>query len=87
VVRYLIPLLIILGCSTPQYRWYGLDLPSYEEGKLLGPKEKHDLPISVCKPDLMTKGKCIVFKVEEFERILADLVRLQVVVDACQKKK
>lgn len=88
--RYLLLCLVFLlvACgSTFPYKWYGLDLPDYSEGKLLGPKPKDDLPISRCAPDEVQKGKCVVIFVDEWDRLRNDHIELRVRLDACEKKR
>ena len=79
MVRYLLPILFFVSCSsTANYKWYALDLPSYEQGSLLGPKKKDDLPVKVCEPDEFQKGKCIVLLVSDFERIYQDYNQMRI---------
>ena len=59
-------LIILIGCAGFRYKYYGLDLPEYTQGHLLGPNPADDLPISVCKPDDQAKGKCVVMPAAEF---------------------
>jgi hypothetical protein len=64
------------GSSAPDY--YGLSIPDYSKGQLLGTKEKHDLPISTCQPDQFQKGKCVVVLREDFERLRTDYEIMQI---------
>lgn len=57
---------LLVGCiSAIQYKYYGLDAVSYD-GMLLGKTSADDIPFSECKPDEVTKGKCVVLKAPEF---------------------
>lgn len=55
--------------SVFPYKWYGLDV---DKQLLLGPSPKDDLPIIVCKADDQVKGKCVVMKTEDFDRLMTD---------------
>ena len=80
-------LLSFAACgSTFSYKWYGLSLPHYDHGSLLDEKPEGDLPISVCEPDEVGAGKCVVILTDEFERMKADLEVLKVQLEDCQKR-
>lgn len=57
----------IIACASFPYRWYVLN---YESGKLQGPQESDDLPLSFCAkgPDY----KCIVIETEQFRAFRKD---------------
>lgn len=76
----------LVGCSAWSYRYYGLDLPSYE-GKLLGPKPEQDKPFSVCKPDDVMKGKCVVMIQDEFFRMKQDYEETKKMLKQCQSNQ
>ena len=89
MIRYFIVILffVVLSCgSTFDYRWYGLQLDSYENGKLLGPEPEEDLNIKVCKPDEVEQGKCVVILIDEFNRIVEDVIILKKRLEACESK-
>jgi len=71
--------------SSFPYQWYGLELPSYQ-GKLLGPTEDNDLPMTVCEPDNLIQGKCVLFLTDEFDRLRSDLVELKERLKACEQQ-
>jgi hypothetical protein len=80
-----LPLFGVASCASSfPHRWYGLDAASYE-GKLLGEEEKDDLPLHLCQPDDVTKGKCVVMLVDEFHRMREKYVELQEMLKACQE--
>jgi hypothetical protein len=89
VKRNTLPLILgvlaLVSCGSFAYKHYGLDLPSYEKGRLLGPEEKYDLPISVCEPDEQAKGKCICYLEPEHERLMADMIELRKRLEACEE--
>ena len=91
MVRTLLILSVVLsGCaSTGVYKHYVLgDLPDrcYADGVLRGPKEKDDLPLILCKPDVMNKGRCVVVRLHEFERIMSDAQRMMVRLKSCESQ-
>jgi len=65
--------IILLGvascASVFPYKWYGIDV---DKQMLLGKEPKDDLPLTVCKADDQVKGKCVVMKVEDFDRLMSD---------------
>lgn len=77
--------IVLIGCAGFSYRYYGLDLPSYD-GTLLGPKPEDDISFSVCKPDDQSKGKCVVLKADEFFRLKQEYQDMQERLKACEKK-
>lgn len=58
---------LLISCAGLfTYKYYGMQLADYREGKLLGPNPKDDLPISVCQPTEQDKGPCVVMLREAF---------------------
>jgi hypothetical protein len=84
MVKYFFLILILSACTTAEYKWYGLELPNYDKGKLLGPGEKDDVPLKICEPDQFQKGKCIVILATEFERMVEDYSRTKLQLKDCQ---
>lgn len=84
--KVLISMLLLIGivaCAAAfPYKWYGLDPVS---GKLLGKTEAEDLPITICSPDSIQKGKCTVMLVDEFDRMRNDFVTLKERLKACER--
>ena len=83
---------IILGvllsaCAGFSYKYYGVEMPGdcYDKGMLLGKTPNDDLPLSTCKPDDVTKLKCITLQIDEFYALKADYERCVVELKACQK--
>ena len=76
-------LLQATACASFQYRYYGLAPASYE-GWLLAREAKDDLPLKVCEPDDVVKGKCVVMLVDEFERMRAEREELIQRLKKCQ---
>jgi len=78
----------LLACGTTfSYKWYGIELPDYSKGNLIGEKPKDDLPIKVCEPDDQEKGKCVVLLVDEFDRLKSDYIGLQNRLKECEEGK
>lgn len=65
-----IVLVAISSCASAfPYKWYGIDVDGQ---KLLGPEPSKDLPLSACRADDITKGKCAVMFIEDFDRLASD---------------
>lgn len=77
---------ILVGCAGFSFKNYGLDLPDYSQGKLLGPTEADDLPITVCKPDELVKGKCVVMLATDFFRLKQDYEETKQRLKECQSQ-
>jgi hypothetical protein len=78
-------ILLVAACTSFGYKYYGLQLASYEDGLLLGPDDSDDLPIKVCEPDEQVVGKCVVMMREEFERLRSDLIDMRERLERCEK--
>ena len=77
-------ILFLAACASAfPYKWYGIDP---EAGVLLGNTAKDDLPLSICAPDDVQKGKCAVMLVAEFDRMRNDYATLVERLKACEKK-
>lgn len=69
------------------YKFYGLQLASYKDGKLLGPTPSDDLPISECEPDAASQGKCVCMISPEFFRLKTDHMVCEQQLQDCQAPK
>lgn len=78
---------LIMGCGGAGYRYYTLELPEYDKGKLKGPEEKEDLPMEVCKPNAADHAPCFVILSDEFFKIKRDLKDAQEKLKACEQGK
>lgn len=78
--------LLITACAGLgfNFKYYGMELASYESGKLLGPEPAADLPISVCAPDAQVKGKCVVMLTDAFYSLKRDYLETQQRLKECQ---
>lgn len=79
--------LVLVGCTALfNYKWYGLELVSYQDGILRGPKPDLDLPLTKCQPDTTDKGKCVVMFSEEFQTMKGDYDATKDALIQCQKE-
>lgn len=80
---------LITACAglSFSYKFYGMQLASYENGKLLGPTAADDLPMTTCQPDASAVGKCVVLATSEFYRLKADFMMLEQQLQDCQAPK
>lgn len=72
--------------STFPYKFYNIELPSYEKGKLIGEDPDDDLPISNCQPDETNKGKCTIFLINEHERFVTDYIETKDRLKQCEEQ-
>ena len=81
-------LLMILGCATAgiSYRYYGISGVSFDQGKLLGPSEIDDIPLSKCAPSGESKTPCVVMFSDEFLAFKKDYLDLKQQLIDCQKR-
>lgn len=82
-----VTLVMFASCGSFSYKWYGMQLPDYTKGKLLAEDEADDLPMSVCKPDQVRKGKCVVMLIDEFEKLKADYEVARERLKQCEKDR
>lgn len=76
--------IVLIGCAGFSYRYYGLDLPSYD-GTLLGPEPKDDIDFKRCMPDDFDKNKCVVMLHEDAMRLKQDYLDTKDKLKACEK--
>lgn len=77
---------LIMGCAGAGFRYYGLSGVNYNEGILMGPKEKDDLPFSRCAPIGNEAYPCVVMFAKEFFALKQDYLDTQQKLKECQKK-
>lgn len=73
--------LCLVACAAFNYKYYGINP---QAGTLLGATPDKDLPLSTCQGDAAQQGKCVVFLVDEFDRLQADYVRMVQRLKACE---
>lgn len=77
----------MVACATFPYKWYVLD---FENGKMLGPAEEQDLPLSHCARVAgggVTAGyTCVVMDISEFENFRKDYDDKVERLKACEEK-
>lgn len=79
--------LLFAGCvaaATFPYRYYGMDLPSYD-GTLLGPEPKFDKPMAECSPVPGDKGRCTTMFTADFLSMKKEFLRMQIDLQKCQQ--
>lgn len=79
--------LLLLGCTSFAYRYYGLAGVSYSQGTLLGPKERDDLPFNHCAPNDQTQHPCVIMFAKDFFAFKQEYEDLRVKLKACEKEK
>jgi len=65
-------LLLVVGCAGFSHRYFGLMGVFYDQGTLLGPKPKDDLPFKACAPNEDSKNPCVVMFARDFFALKAD---------------
>lgn len=78
----------LVSCSALSYKFYGYDLPvvAYEQGKLLGPEPKDDLPFKQCEKTETNQAPCVVLFQSEWRKVQRDLVELTARLKACESQ-
>jgi hypothetical protein len=77
---------LFTSCASVAYNSYIMELALWE-GVLRGSKPSEDIPISACKPDDISKDKCRVILIAEWERINSDVIRLKQQLKACEESR
>ncbi len=77
-------LLILVGCASFSYHFYGLKEVSYENGTMLGPSDKEDVPFSKCSPTASSKFPCVVMFAKEFYALKLDYEDTQQRLKQCE---
>jgi len=78
---------VLFGCGASasfNYRYYILSANSYD-GTLMAPRDKDDLPLSVCKPTPGKKGPCAVMLKDAYLKLKEDYLNLQTQLRDCQR--
>ncbi len=77
----------LAGCVSASYQYFNLEMPDgcYQDGKLLAHDPKDDLPLTVCKPDAVSKMKCVHMLTSVFQRMQIDLKNLEIDLRACEQ--
>lgn len=78
---------LLMGCASFAYRYYGLEGVRYEEGKLLGPVPKEDLPFSSCAPNVESKHPCVLMFAKEFYAFKLDYEDTKQDLETCEREK
>lgn len=76
---------LLIACSGFSYKYYGMKDVSYEQGVLLGPNEKDDLPFSKCTPNTQTQYPCVVLFAKDFFAMKQDYEDTKNRLSACEK--
>ncbi len=77
--------LMIVGCAGAGFRYYGLSAVNYNDGMLLGPKPKDDIPFSACAPVGNDAYPCVVMFSKEFFALKQDYEDTKQRLKECQK--
>jgi len=77
--------LLLAGCASFSFKYFGLEGVTYSDGKLLGPKPENDLPFSACAPDATVKHKCVVMFTTEFKAFKTDYEDCKTQLSDCQR--
>lgn len=78
--------LFVVGCAGAGFRYYGLSGVNYNDGILMGPKEKDDLPFSRCAPTGNEAYPCVVMFAKEFFALKLDYEDTKQKLKECEKK-
>lgn len=83
----LLVLLVLLGCGSFAYEYYGIDwAEKTEDVVLFDPNRKlDDISFVDCKPTPQESGKCVVIKREEFFKIRRDMETMRARIKELEK--
>lgn len=85
---------LLVGCTSFGYKYYGISEVDWETGKILGPKPADDLPFSACKPleiadpatgQIKLKHQCVIMFSSEFFEMKKEHESLKIKLINCQK--
>jgi hypothetical protein len=79
--------LLLVSCAGAgfSYRYYGLSEAVYDNGVLLGPTEKDDIPFSRCSPRDAIKHPCVVMLTSDFYAFKQDYEDSETKLIDCQR--
>ncbi len=83
--QMMIAMLAASSCSATQYKTYGISADA--QGivqKYLAAEEKDDLDVKACAPRPGNQFPCRMLEVDEYGKILRDMLELQEQLKACQ---
>jgi hypothetical protein len=86
LLGFMFCLVVFMGCAGFSIRYYGLSQVNYNDGVLLGPKAKDDLPFSKCAPIGNEPQPCIVMFTQDFFMLKQDYLDTKQKLKECQKK-
>lgn len=76
----------LLACSGVAFRYYGIAEVDYNQGMLLGPKPKDDIPFSRCAPTGNEAHPCVIMFTKEFFALKLDYEDTKQKLKECQKR-
>jgi len=80
--------LLVVSCGSAQfpYDYYGVDVPSYEEGELFDARNPdRKIRFKTCDPETPPAGeKCVVLLADEFETLVLDYLDIRERLKACE---
>lgn len=76
---------LLWGCASFAFKYYGLEGVTYSDGKLLGPKPENDLPFSRCEPTPKERHPCVVLFTPEFKAFKTDYESCKTQLSDCQR--
>ena len=85
MVRAILAVLLISGCSTPfPIRYYGFGDVDFGKGKLLGPTPQDDLPFSECAPNASSQHPCVMMFSKDFFQFKQEIEDAHIKLNACE---
>lgn len=78
--------LLLMGCAGFGYRFYAIEVPSYE-GTLVADKTENDLPFKACEPNVSSKRPCVVMLTPEFFKLKEEVTQLRQALKDCQAER
>lgn len=77
--------LFLVSCAGMSYHYYGISEVNYNQGILLGPSEKEDIPFSRCAPTENEKHPCVIMLTKDFYNLRLDYEDTKTKLKTCEK--
>lgn len=78
--------LLLVGCAGFSYKYYGIQGVSYDQGTLLGPEQRDDIPFNRCMPSTSNRNPCVIMFAQDFFAFKQDYNDTKLRLQACEER-